>query len=162
MKHSSMKYSRPENYYQLSEAQKALWEQYLVLEQEQLELFETAARQQGLIWPPVDVFEGPVRTSGTVVYAFGRSVTLPPASEFQQHLDQEKGEAKTVYVWLETPTTWAYAGLLTVFKSQPHSEVEQLAVARFGGGPSQRLLIEAKSFEEASQIYQLLIKYSEG
>jgi len=148
------------DYHLFSDSEKALWSEYFRLELEQFALFEQAVSQQNKEWPAVTPSSSEIPNSQTQVYAFGRKVVLPPAAEFQHQVDLERGETKTIYIWLKTAGGWAYAGLQVVFKSQRQAEIEQLAAARFGGGPAQYLLVEAFNFEEASQIFQLLVKYS--
>lgn len=148
-------------YYMLTDSEKALWNEYFRLEREQLALFEEAVNRDAIGWPAAEPLPAELPKPSAQVFAFGRKVVLPPAAEFQQRVDLERGETKTIYIWIETAGGWAYAGLQAVFKSQSQAEIEQLAAARFGGGPAQQyLLVEASNFEEASQIFQLLVKYS--
>jgi hypothetical protein len=148
------------NYYLLTDSEKELWNEYFRLEREQVELFEEAVNRNSIEWPVANPLPTELPKPQTQVFAFGRKVVLPPAAEFQHQVDLERGETKTVYIWLKTVGGWAYAGLQVVFKSQSQAEIEQLAASRFGGGPAQYLLVEASNFEEASQIFQLLVKYS--
>ncbi len=156
-----MKISKPENFDRLSLTQKELWKEYYALELEQELLFAEAVGPTASIskWPAVEDPKSGSK-SGPAVYVFGRQVTLPPPHEFQHEVDKQRGETKTVYIWLETSSGWAYAGLLVVFKSQTQTQIQELAAARFECGPAQALGLEAASFEEANQIFQLLTKYS--
>ncbi len=90
---------------------------------------------------------------------FGRYIVIQPADYFQDKLDLESGQAKTVYIWVMTASGWAYGGPLTVFQSETQAELEDLVTARFGGGPDQHIIVEAPDYAEASRLFGLLSRF---
>lgn len=153
----SFKDRNPEKYYRLSSTERALWDAYEALEKQQADLFEAAGEFRES--RPNEVKTDGAAEQGQAVYVFGRRVVLPPPTTFQQQLDRERGQAKTVYIWLLTASGWAYAGPLTVFKSLPQAELETLVGTRFGSGPAEHAIIEAASFQEAQHIFNSIDKY---
>lgn len=135
--------------------------EYERLEAEKQRLFREALERQAQARqaesrPPAHE-RGPGQTAELEV--FGRFVTIQPAEAFQDRLDLESGRPKTVYVWVMTPTGWAYAGPLTVFQSETQPELEALVTARFGGEPEQHIIVEAADFAEASRLFDLLSRF---
>ncbi|MBN9391813.1 MAG: hypothetical protein J0I20_27505 [Chloroflexi bacterium] len=92
---------------------------------------------------------------------FGRQVVIQPAETFQDRLDLETGRPKTVFVWVMTPTGWAYGGPLTVFESETQAELDALVTLRFGGGPEDHIIVEAPDYPEASRLFELLARFDD-
>lgn len=135
--------------------------EYNRLEEEKQRLFSEAAERvaqarQAESRPPVGQ-QGPGIIGEADV--FGRRIVIQPAEHFQDQLDLESGQPKTVYIWIMTASGWAYAGPLTVFKSETQAELEESVTARFGGGPDQHIIVEAPDYAEASRLFDLLSRF---
>ena len=132
--------------------------EYDRLEEEKQRLFHEAAERirqarQAESRPPSGE-QGPAE-----VEVFGRKLVIQPPGYFQDQLDLESGQPKTLYAWIMTASGWAYAGPLTVFQSETPAEVEALVAARFGGGPDQHIIVEAPDYTEASRLFDLLSRF---
>lgn len=136
----------------------------------QLQKESEASQGTPTAWPAPPTFQEPLQTKWpdvndnpqeeyTTVQAYGRTIKMPSVKSFQQKVDLEKGQPKTIYVWLLTSVGWVYAGTLTVFKSVDQKELHEMITARYSGKTAEQLTIEATDFEEACKIAKVLIKY---
>lgn len=137
--------------------------EYDRLEAEQQQLFQEALERQAQARQaesrPLSHEQAKSETGNVEV--FGRIIIIPDAEAFQDSLDLESGRPKTVYVWVMTPSGWAYAGPLTVFQSETQAELDALVTARFGGEPEEHIIVEATDYPEASRLFGLLSRFED-